>query len=1186
MEKIAAKKFNYDHQSSYKCRGRLGASTNRNVRAQRASENRHLSRMDEVSKRRRMPLSPLVDENVSDTTNSEMETKTAENQRGNHPQPQLSRREKLLKWREERKQKKQSEPQKKSFVVRQVKHEKDANLFATASKNPANGMIPLMKPAQFAPNKSAKPVTRSSARLAKQVSPPSGDDNKSHPVKKVDPKSKVTQPVKGEVKSEKTGIVTRRGSRSRPPSVSNTNQVGTEPKSQVKTRSQAKKVKAEGSKEPCLTKRDKNDREKEQMSSVENTKRSEGKQLPDIGSLKNTVSFGRGSTEAVERVQSEATSANETSSFAPADFKFTAPTGVNTFTYLSKTFTFQPLSPNSAAEFMFPSSVSSLFSLSPKKPEVKQVQDESLEDAVAAYNKSIIAISSTDEDNTNNVEKKSLSTPGECLMEAPDKAGKPQNTSEVAEESIGSSNIDRQGIEINDTKPPSTACDILMEEPHDAERQKSVAEVVNDENSTEMLETLMQPVAVNCADVESMESDPADQHEHDSTHFRNLLKQETDRLNDTCKKWDKISNEEENLHDEVTGQIRTTIGQAHLLIDQRFRQFSGLIDLSEDKNAEKQATASDLQGFWEMIYYQVEDVNAKFDALEKLKENNWQEEEKKTRKITRKTKPKKEAAVASTKGRSKVARTRSRIQEMKMAMKAKMAADKEKLTAEKRHQEEDAFITILTPVKMSKKNDDSNDVVLTPVRRSTRRTPSKPSILKGTPVVVTTPKIINQDSPGLRLTPDNADKPNEMAISGNAMESERTHELAALDETCAEKPLGEKDTFGTEVDPKIEEDKMEINPPVILKSACKSTRSRSQMFSVTFQSPTEIEDQQRTPESTDQEEGNVPVNSASVSNPLETEVPRRKKGTPQRFLSRRCRRRVSTPYYHDKPRRRCATGDSDTAESETQSSGDSDSSDAKERGPVSELRRSQRKTPSKYRDSTPLGEKREQEGQSPAVSVKLFHVTEGSAGSDSFKNDSEQDSFAKFLCPSSSDEEERAKELSELENVCDENGTKKNDCSVNDEEFPAPLEQTQDAIEPVLPDSASKTARTPIHLLKYISDVDTPSPNSRQITPMPKTTIFVSPPDCSENPALADSVAMTSPEEFVRPFPARTESEGLGTPSVKLASLNLDSPENEEKRRDSVFFAPKSSFSESLVKENLMCFSPVMERDDDDEEMD
>ena len=31
----------------------------------------------------------------------------------------------------------------------------------------------------------------------------------------------------------------------------------------------------------------------------------------------------------------------------------------------------------------------------------------------------------------------------------------------------------------------------------------------------------------------------------------------------------------------VTGQIRTVIGQAQLLIDQRFHQFSGLIDLSE-----------------------------------------------------------------------------------------------------------------------------------------------------------------------------------------------------------------------------------------------------------------------------------------------------------------------------------------------------------------------------------------------------------------------------------------------------------------------------------------------------------------------------------------------------------------------------------------------------------------------------
>lgn len=74
MENIATKKFTYDHLSSYKTRGKLGAS-NRDVRSQRAKENRHLSRMDEVLKRRRMPLSPLADENVVDAVNNEVEAK-------------------------------------------------------------------------------------------------------------------------------------------------------------------------------------------------------------------------------------------------------------------------------------------------------------------------------------------------------------------------------------------------------------------------------------------------------------------------------------------------------------------------------------------------------------------------------------------------------------------------------------------------------------------------------------------------------------------------------------------------------------------------------------------------------------------------------------------------------------------------------------------------------------------------------------------------------------------------------------------------------------------------------------------------------------------------------------------------------------------------------------------------------
>lgn len=55
----------------------------------------------------------------------------------------------------------------------------------------------------------------------------------------------------------------------------------------------------------------------------------------------------------------------------------------------------------------------------------------------------------------------------------------------------------------------------------------------------------------------------------------------------------------------MSGQIRTTIGQAELLMGQRFRQFSGLVDHCEFKTGEKEVGCTDLQGFWDMIYYQV-----------------------------------------------------------------------------------------------------------------------------------------------------------------------------------------------------------------------------------------------------------------------------------------------------------------------------------------------------------------------------------------------------------------------------------------------------------------------------------------------------------------------------------------------------------------------------------------------------
>ena len=42
-----------------------------------------------------------------------------------------------------------------------------------------------------------------------------------------------------------------------------------------------------------------------------------------------------------------------------------------------------------------------------------------------------------------------------------------------------------------------------------------------------------------------------------------------------------------------------------LLMDQRFKQFSGLVDNCEFSTGEKETTCTDLQGFWDMVYFQV-----------------------------------------------------------------------------------------------------------------------------------------------------------------------------------------------------------------------------------------------------------------------------------------------------------------------------------------------------------------------------------------------------------------------------------------------------------------------------------------------------------------------------------------------------------------------------------------------------
>ncbi len=54
----------------------------------------------------------------------------------------------------------------------------------------------------------------------------------------------------------------------------------------------------------------------------------------------------------------------------------------------------------------------------------------------------------------------------------------------------------------------------------------------------------------------------------------------------------------------VRDRMRTAVGQARLLMKERFKQFSGLVDDCELGRGEKITTCTDLQGFWDMVYFQ------------------------------------------------------------------------------------------------------------------------------------------------------------------------------------------------------------------------------------------------------------------------------------------------------------------------------------------------------------------------------------------------------------------------------------------------------------------------------------------------------------------------------------------------------------------------------------------------------
>ncbi|XP_067100227.1 disks large-associated protein 5 [Osmerus mordax] len=161
--------------------------------------------------------------------------------------------------------------------------------------------------------------------------------------------------------------------------------------------------------------------------------------------------------------------------------------------------------------------------------------------------------------------------------------------------------------------------------------------------------------------------------QHNVAYFRSAMVSETDRLFGQCEQWEPRV-DDTSIPEEMRDGMRTVIGQARLLMKERFGQFRGLVDDCELSRGEKITTCTDLQGFWDMVYYQVEDVNRKFGALSEAESRGWQEEHKPPPRQKKMVKPPPSAPSKPNAGPGANVAAKSRLAAIKAAMKARQQA--------------------------------------------------------------------------------------------------------------------------------------------------------------------------------------------------------------------------------------------------------------------------------------------------------------------------------------------------------------------------------------------------------------------------------------------------------------------------------------------------------------------------------
>ena len=224
-------------------------------------------------------------------------------------------------------------------------------------------------------------------------------------------------------------------------------------------------------------------------------------------------------------------------------------------------------------------------------------------------------------------------------------------------------------------------------------------------------------------------------------YFRQQVTEQTRELAGLCDRW-ATAIRSSAVPEEAVGDINAATGQATLLMVKRFTQFSGLCVLNETNqcvNPGQTASDSDLDGFWDVIMMQVEDVKRSFEKLEEKAALGWKEPEAKDCRAPKKRKRATDQALERLRKHPKPGPVTPR----RRAAKNRLAAVKRRMRPTGSRPSAlsgggaggggaaaaaaATSTTVLTPMRASKRDQAllGTQFLLTPVRRSTRKTPSK-----------------------------------------------------------------------------------------------------------------------------------------------------------------------------------------------------------------------------------------------------------------------------------------------------------------------------------------------------------------------------------------------------------------------------------------------------------------------------